>query len=143
MKKLTIQALTLVFAMPVFADGHASGDAEAGEKAFRKCKACHAVVADDGTVVMKGGKTGPNLYGIAGRTLGTAPDFKKYKPSLVAAGEAGTVWDEEQFLEYVKDPAAYLKAVLDDSDAKSGMSFRLKNPKDAANIWAYLVGAAE
>ena len=143
MKKIAIHAFAALFALPVLADGHASGDAEAGEKAFRRCKACHAVVSDDGDVIMKGGRTGPNLYGLQGSALGSRTDFTKYRPSIVAAGEAGTVWDEEQFVAYVKDPSAYLKALLDDSKAKSGMSFRMKNPKDAANIWAFLVNASE
>ncbi len=142
MKNFAIQMFAVLFALPVFADSHASGDAEAGEKAFRKCKSCHAVVSDEGDVIMKGGRTGPNLFGLAGRALGAQAEFKKYRSSIVAAGEAGATWDEEQFLEYVKDPSAYLKALLDDSGAKSGMSFRLKNPKDAANIWAYLVDAS-
>ena len=38
-----------------------------GEKEFNKCKACHTIQAPDGTDVVKGGKTGPNLYGVVGR----------------------------------------------------------------------------
>ena len=29
-----------------------------GEKEFKKCKSCHMIVADDGTEIVKGGKTG-------------------------------------------------------------------------------------
>ena len=60
---------------------------------FNKCKTCHAITAADGTVIQKGGKVGPNLYGVVGRQAGTYPDFK-YGPSMVAAGEKGLVWDE-------------------------------------------------
>ena len=143
MKKLAIHTLALIFALPVLADGHASGDAEAGEKAYRKCKSCHAVTNADGEVLVKGGRTGPNLYGLVGRALGSDENFKKYRKSIAAAGEAGTTWDEEQFMAYVKDPSAYLKTLLDDPGAKSGMSFKLKKPEDAANIWAYLVKLSE
>ncbi len=129
---------TALLAAPAFADGHATGDAEAGEKEWRKCKSCHMIVADDGTEVQKGGKTGPNLYGILGRTAGSVEDFK-YGESIVAAGEAGLVWDEAQFVTYVADPKKFLQETLDDSKAKSKMSFKLKDAEDAANVWAYLV----
>ena len=66
-----IAALTLV-AAPAFAEG----DAAKGETDFKRCKACHSIVAPDGTAVQKGGKTGPNLYGVIGRTVASFPDFK-------------------------------------------------------------------
>ncbi|MDA8746860.1 c-type cytochrome [Litoreibacter sp.] len=139
MKCLTIATLGLtLLAAPAFADGHASGDAEAGEKVFKKCKSCHMIVADDDTVIQKGGKTGPNLYGLFDRQLGAVEGFK-YSKHLAAAGEADLKWNEAEFVEWVADPKAFLKDRLDDSKAKSKMSFKLKDADDAANIWAYLV----
>ncbi|QBF34233.1 cytochrome c family protein [Thalassococcus sp. S3] len=131
-----------LLAAPVFADGHASGDAAAGEKAFNKCKSCHMIVADDDTEIVKGGRTGPNLYGIVGRQAGTIEGFR-YGDDLVAAGEAGLVWDEANFVEYVQDPRAFLRAYLDDSKARSKMSFKLRD--GGADVYAYLasVGPAE
>ncbi|NNK79234.1 MAG: c-type cytochrome [Litoreibacter sp.] len=138
MKFTAIAALTTVLlAAPAFADGHATGDAEAGEKVFKKCKSCHMIVSDDGDVVQKGGKTGPNLYGIFGRAAGST-DFK-YAKSIVAAGEKGLEWNEAEFVAYVADPKKYLAAYLDDSKAKSKMSYKLKKADEAANVWAYLV----
>lgn len=131
MKRLIAIALAGVVAGPVFAEG----DTAKGEKTFKKCKACHMIVADDGTTIVKGGKTGPNLYGVIGRQIGGA-DFK-YGKSLVAAGADGRVWDEESFVGFVKDPKGWLKAELDDSKAKSKMSFKLK--KGGEDIYAYLV----
>lgn len=122
--------IAISFAAPAFAEG----DAAAGEKAFSKCKSCHMIVADDGTEIVKGGKTGPNLYGVIGRTAGTA-DFK-YGKDLVAAGEAGLTWDEAKLAEYVADPRAFLRTTLDDSKAKSRMSFKLK--KGGEDVAAYL-----
>lgn len=140
MKSITAAALGLAFlAVPAFADGHASGDAEAGEKVFKKCKSCHAVVDAEGEAVVKGGKTGPNLYGLYTRVAGTQEDFSKYGDSLVAAGEAGLEWNEADFVTYVADPKDFLKEYLDDSKAKSKMAFKLKDEEDAANVWAYLV----
>jgi cytochrome c len=135
-----VTLISLAFAAPAFADGHASGDAEAGEKVFKKCKSCHMIVSDTDETIVKGGKTGPNLWGVVGRTAGTA-DFK-YGKDLVATGEAGLVWDEEQFVAYVADPKAFLRETLDDSGAKSKMSFKLKDADDAANVWAYLASVS-
>lgn len=125
---------------PAFADGHATGDAEAGAKVFGKCKACHSIVDADGETIAKGGRTGPNLYGLYTRVAGTQEDFgKKYGKSLVAVGEAGLAWDEEAFVAYVADPKAWLRETLDDKKARSKMSFKLGKADDAANVWAYIV----
>jgi len=132
---MTIAAATLAFATPLLAESHgAMGDADAGEKGFKKCKSCHMIANGDETIV-KGGKTGPNLYGVIGRTAGTAEDFK-YGDDLVAAGAAGLVWDEATLASYVADPKGFLQEALDDSGAKSKMTFKLK--KGGEDVAAYL-----
>ena len=131
---LIATAALLALSAPAFA-----GDIAKGEKEFNKCKSCHEIVATDGTVIVKGGKTGPNLYGIIGRVAGTYEDFK-YGDSLVAAGAAGLVWDEENFAEYAVDPQKFLAATLDDPKAKSKMTFKLKKGGD--DIAAYLVSVS-
>ena len=113
----------------------AEGDVAAGEKTFKKCKSCHAIVDPEGEVIVKGGKVGPNLWGVVGRTAGTYEGFR-YGASIVAAGEAGLVWTEEEIVAYVADPKAYLREVLDDSAAKSKMTFKLS--KGAEDVAAYL-----
>jgi cytochrome c len=137
--KLALATAGLLAAAPAFADSHgASGDAAAGEKAFRQCIACHVVVNDAGeTLAGKKAKTGPNLYGIAGRPAGSVEGFK-YSKGLQAAGEAGLVWNEEAFAEYVKDPTSFLKEVTGDSGARSNMSFKVRKEGDAENLYAYL-----
>lgn len=133
----------LAFALvsgPALADGHATGDAEAGETVFKKCKACHSVVDTEGEVVVKGGRNGPNLYGVYTRVAGTEEEFgKKYGKSLIAAGEAGLAWNEADFVNYVADPRKFLRETLDDKKARSKMSFKLGDEDDAKNVWAYLV----
>lgn len=134
MNRLIATAALTLLAAPAFAEG----DAAAGEKGFKKCKACHMIVSDEGETIVKGGKTGPNLYGLPGRTIGTA-DFK-YGDDLVAVGETGMVWDEETFVLYTTDPKKFLQEQLDSKSAKSKMSFRLK--KGGEDIWAYLVSVS-
>ncbi len=129
-----------LIAGPAFADGHATGDAAEGESVFSKCKACHSIVDAEGEVVVKGGRNGPNLYGLYTRQAGTEEDFaKKYGDSLIEAGEKGLMWDEEHFVTYVADPRAFLREYNEDKRARSKMSFKLGDETDARNLWAYLV----
>jgi cytochrome c len=142
MKLFSILTLGLgLAAAPLLADGHASGDAEAGEKIFNKCKACHMIVSDAGDVIVKGNKTGPNLYGLNERQLGSVEGFK-YGKSIVELGETGVVWNEAEFVEYVADPKKYLQTKLDNKKAKSKMSFKLRKEEEAANVWAFIVSTA-
>ncbi|SLN50826.1 Cytochrome c-550 precursor [Roseovarius albus] len=92
---------SFAFALPVSAQ-----DIEKGEKEFKRCRACHAIASEDETFV-KGGKTGPNLYGIIGRTAGSVEGFK-YSPELVELGGGGLVWDETNLLEYIADPNTFI-----------------------------------
>ena len=114
-----------------------AGDAAKGESDFKRCKACHMIVAGDGTEVVKGGKTGPNLFGLAGKPVGSDPDFK-YGESLLAAKAAGAVWDAESLAAYVTDPGVWLTSVTGDDSAKSKMTFKLKSGGD--DMAAYLIG---
>lgn len=128
-------AALLALAAPAFAEG----DAAAGESEFKKCKACHAIVADDGTEIQKGGKTGPNLYGVIGRTVGSVPDFK-YGETIVAVGESGVVWDEAELAAYITDPKAWLVEKTGDAAAKTKMTFKLN--KGQEDMAAYLASVS-
>ena len=130
---LIASAALMALAAPAFA-----GDAAKGEKTFKKCKSCHMIASESETIV-KGGKTGPNLYGVIGRQAGTA-DFK-YGDDIVAAGAAGLVWTEESLAAFVADPKAYLKEVTGDGGAKSKMSYKLK--KGGEDVAAYLASVAQ
>ena len=136
MTKFILLAVTAAaLAAPAFA-----GDPAAGEAQFKKCKACHSVIGADGTEIQKGGRTGPNLYGIIGRAVASDPDFS-YGGSLAALGATGAVWDEASFATYVADPAAYLKSALGDDGAKSKMSFKLA--AGGEDVAAYLASVAQ
>lgn len=111
--------LALALASPAFA-----GDPAKGEADFKKCKSCHAIIAPDGTEIQKGGKTGPNLWGVIGKPVASNPDFK-YGAGILAAQAAGAVWDEAAIATYVADPAAWVKATSGDDKAKSKMTFKL------------------
>jgi cytochrome c len=144
--RLTLTALTLAtFALgaPVLAQDAPTGDAAAGEKVFAKCQTCHVVADADGNVLAgKNAKTGPNLYGLPGRAAGSYEGFNGYGDSIKKLGESGFAWNEADFVEYVADPAKFLKAKLDDKGAKTKMSFKLTKEEDAKNVWAFLASLA-
>ena len=127
---LTLAVATLAVATPAFAADPAVGEAD-----FKRCKSCHAIIADDGTAIMKGGKIGPNLYGIIGRQVGALAGFS-YGASIIAAGADGSVWDQAMVAAYVVDPTAWLQEKTGDPDAKSKMAFKLK--EGGEDIAAYL-----
>lgn len=133
---LAIAAATTL-AAPVLADGHASGDPAAGEKAFRQCISCHVVENEAGeTLAGKRAKTGPNLYGIPGKALGTVEGFR-YSDIIVLAGEKGMVWDEASFVAYVQDPTGYLREATGDG-GRGKMTYKVRKEADAVNLYAYL-----
>jgi cytochrome c len=132
--------LTAPMAPMAMADGHAAtGDAAAGERAFRQCIACHVVVNDEGeTLAGRNGRQGPNLYGIAGRMIGSVEDFR-YSPGLTALMEQEAIWVEENFAAYVQDPTGYIREASGDASARGAMSFRVRSAEDAVDLYAYLV----
>lgn len=129
MLRILTASLFALAALPALA-----GDAAKGESDFKKCKACHSVTAPDGTAVQKGGKTGPNLWGVVGRTV-ASEDFT-YGASLASVGASGKVWDEASLAAYVTDPTAWLKETTGDAAAKAKMTFKLT--KGAEDMAAYL-----
>ena len=138
-KTMTALALLpLLAAMPVLAQD-ATGDAAAGANVFKKCATCHAIVDPDGKLLAgRGGKVGPNLYGMPGRLAGTYPDFA-YGESMKALGAAGFKWNLTDFLVYVKNPSEFLQAKENNPAAKGKMMFKLASDKDGLDVWAYIV----
>lgn len=119
-------ALLVLLALPSFAQ-----DAAKGEQVFKKCKACHQVGENAGN------KTGPVLTGVIGRAAGSVEGFK-YSKSMLAAGAAGHIWDQNSIFEYINNPTKYLRALLDDPRAKAKMRFKLKSAQDRRDVIAYL-----
>ncbi len=96
-------------------------DLAAGANSFKKCAPCH----DVGPTAKN--KVGPVLNGLDGRKTGTIANFN-YSD---ANKNSGIVWDEAQFLDYIKDPKAKIP--------NTKMVFAgIKNETEAKNLWAYL-----
>lgn len=141
-RTLAIVAATTL-ALPAFADGHsvdltATGDVEAGERAFRQCISCHVVQNDEGDVLAgRNAKTGPNLFGIVGHKFGSVEDFRYSDINQLAASMEGLIVNEEVFVAYVQDPTAYLREVTGDN-GRSKMTYKVRKEEDAVNLYAYL-----
>lgn len=138
MKAITLIAATALLAAPAFADP--TGDATEGEKSFgRRCVACHVVKDDAGeTLAGRNARTGPNLYALEGRVIGTVEGYR-YGKSLAAVADENIQWDEEEFVAYVQDPTAWLRDALTDDKARSKMAFKLRDEQEARDIYAFLV----
>lgn len=101
----------------------------AGEKVFRKCKACHAVGQGAEN------KTGPQLNGVMGRTMGSVEGFS-YSSAFKAAHDEGRIWDDAAIMAFLAQPKSYIKGT---KMAFSG----LKKEADQQAIAEYLKSFAE
>ena len=75
----------------------ASANPEAGQKAFKKCTACHTAE--------KGGpnRVGPNLWNVVGRKKGSTPGFSY----SAAVANLGSEWTYEDMNKFITNPRAF------------------------------------
>lgn len=99
----------------------AAADPANGEKVFRKCRACHTVEKDGAN------RVGPNLWGVVGREVATAPDYS-YSDGLKAHGGE---WAPERLDIFLTDPKGTVPG--------TGMTFPgLTEAGDRADLIAWL-----
>ncbi|SDX24907.1 cytochrome c [Ruegeria halocynthiae] len=139
-----IAAIAVLISLLTSAQAIAAGDPAKGEQLYNRCSSCHAIIKD-GEVLVKGGITGPNLYGVVGRVAGTENDYLNgserlpigmFTDDMIRAGQDGLVWTEENIAAYSQDPVGFIKEYLNDETARPNMSVKLK--KGADDIAAYL-----
>jgi len=105
---------------PSFEELYAAADVAAGEKVFKKCKACHKLEAGANA-------TGPSLFGIVGRDVGKAEGFS-YSGTMA---DLGGTWTPERMSEFLAKPK--------DMVPGTKMSFSgLKKDGQRADLIAYL-----
>jgi cytochrome c2 len=107
-----------------------AGDVELGEVVFQKCYACHSVVPGET------GLTGPNLFGVVGRAVASAPDFE-YSAALERLPAQGyRIWTEAALDAYLRSP--------EDFAPGTAMTFvGLPDPNERADVIAYLAAAED
>lgn len=97
-----------------------TGDADAGERVFGRCLACHSVTQGHNRV-------GPSLYGIIGRSAGSVGGFAYSS----ANKNSGIAWTADAMFAYLKNPQAYIPGTK--------MVFPgLPSGQDRADVIAYL-----
>lgn len=117
-----MKKVLLLMVAALMINGAASAqDVANGEKVFRKCKTCH----DVGEKAKN--KIGPVLNGLEGRKSGTVEGYRYTD----ANKNSGIVWNEAEFLDYIKNPRAKIPGTK--------MTFiGIKKEDDAKDLWAYL-----
>jgi cytochrome c len=71
---------------------------EAGRTVFAQCRSCHTIANGGANMV------GPNLHGVVGRHIGSAPNFN-YSPPVKAADFN---WDAEHLDRWIANPQAMI-----------------------------------
>jgi len=74
-------------------------DLENGRRVFARCRSCHTITEGGPNM------TGPNLYGVFGRTAGSQPKFNY----STAVKEAGFIWDGEHLDHWLENPRTFLR----------------------------------
>lgn len=112
--------------------GASAQDATKGKSVFNQCMACHRL---DAALV------GPPLKGVVGRKAGSVAGYS-YSSLMKTAGEAGLVWDQNNLVDYLKNPTEYLTAYVKSkgktAEGSSKMTYMLANENQRKNVVAYL-----
>jgi cytochrome c len=117
MKKLLAASMLLAATVTV----SCAQDVEAGERSFRKCSACHRVGEDARNLI------GPKLNGLDGGKSGAVEGYDY----TAVNKNAGIVWSEATFREYIQNPAAKMPGTK--------MFFPgIKDENEISDLWAYL-----
>ena len=115
----TIVALAGLAPVKAPAQEAGAGNADRGERVFRRCSACHTFDPDQR-------RPGPHLVGVIGRTAGAVEGFR-YSDAMM---ESGIVWDDASLREYLEDPRAVVPG--------GRMVFRLRRAQEIEDVIAYL-----
>lgn len=105
----------------------ATASIEKGEKVFGQCASCHSVTPDGGHM------TGPKMWNIVNRNIGSAEGFKYSK---VLSGMSDKQWTYEDLNQFLLKPKNYAKGTK--------MMFPgLKKEKQRADVILYLRSLAD
>jgi cytochrome c len=119
--KICTIGVSLVFlSNVVFAEG-----TQSGRQLVRPCKACHFFKE-------KSGKSGPHLFKLIGRQIGSVEGYPYSKALLKIGGE----WEELRLAKFLNDPKAFAPGTKMNFSGFKNM----KSAKIAAEYFAQLSG---
>lgn len=102
----------------------ATASFDAGERVARRCVACHTF--DQGGA----NGTGPNMWGVMGRTVASVSGFN-YSSAMREYGADGTQWLYQNMYDYLAAPRRYVPG--------TSMAFAgLRSQEDRINLIAYM-----
>lgn len=129
-KQAIVASFLAVLPVMGLAESHAvPGDAEAGERVFNKCKACHQVGEDAKN------RVGPVLNGIVNGPVGAVEDFR-YSNVFQEMNAEGKTWTPEELAAFLEKPRDYAKGTK--------MAFAgLRKEEERTNVIAYLATFGE
>jgi len=106
-----------------------AADPQRGEITYQKCYACHSVQPGET------GLDGPNLFGVVGRAVASAPDFA-YSNGLKALPARGDrTWTEAALDAFLTSPEAFAPG--------TAMTFiGMPSAEERADVIAYLAAHA-
>lgn len=114
-RSLVAGALGVWIALPALAQS--GGDATRGETVYERCQGCHSLDSN---------RVGPMHRGVFGRAAGVVPDYRYSR----ALDESDVVWNADTLDKWLANPGGFI--------AGSRMGYRLSNPRDRADVIAYL-----
>lgn len=123
MRPILTAALLTTLAVPAMAQAPA-GDAEAGQRVFAQCRACHTI--------NEGGRNGvgSNLWNIYGRPAGAREGFR-FSANMTELARGGLTWDEANLRRFLTSPR--------DLVPNGSMTFAgIRNQEQLTNLIAYL-----
>lgn len=123
--------LFLIFGFFYFSEALADDTGAELKKVINRCSRCHAFEAG------KKMATGPNLFGVMGRKIGTETNFR-FSEAYSNLGKDGLSWNEKDLEEYLTNNYAFLQKKNNNKKAKGRMNYNLEKPEDRKIIIDYI-----
>jgi cytochrome c len=125
-----VLCLAAIFGCSLISPSSAQDLGRGRQQFERRCLSCHSAAPGENRV-------GPTLFGAVGRLSGSVAGFN-YSSSYVEAGRKGLIWLEPELNDFLQNPAAFLRAFLQQKTVQTRMTARVQDNQERADLIAYL-----